>query len=69
MKETECLRNYQQRLICKQDLINEMIEEFDKHYDGYLEYITYVFRRFKISSEPLNKQTEKLFIGEEGICG
>lgn len=46
--------------------INQLTEEFNEHYQNYINKLTYVINKYNYVVKSYNPETERLFIGEDG---
>jgi hypothetical protein len=66
--DAEDFRKFQDRLTCEQAQINELIEEFDQHYQEYMGSLVQalLFLGFDPNNFPFDPETERVFISVDG---
>lgn len=63
---TKLFRDMMSTLDQKLIKINQLTEEYNEHYQEYINELNYVFIRYKYVIKSYNPEIERLFIGKDG---
>ena len=66
LEDAKSMRSLQTELVCKQEQLNELINDFDLSFREYLENVINALIFLRVDYTSFNAETDKLMVNEEG---